>query len=82
MPSQRLRPSLSPNEAPPVYRPCMKTPRQLYLVTSKKAKGNPVDRDQAIHTKLKHAQDRADYLNKHKVLGVSDWKPEKYNKGD
>jgi hypothetical protein len=60
----------------------MKSPRSLYLVVSKKAKGDPCDRSGNLHTKLKDAQARADYLNKRKVLGADDWRPEKYNKGD
>lgn len=60
----------------------MKVPNPLYLVISKKAKGDALDRNNVFFRKLKDAKAKADYLNKRKVLGVDDWRPEKYVKGD
>jgi hypothetical protein len=60
----------------------MQIPNPLYLVISRKAKGDILDRSRVFFRKLKDAKAQATVNNARKVLGADDWRPEKYNKGD
>jgi len=60
----------------------MRLPNPIYMVISKKAKGDILTRSKVMFASLKAAKEQAAKNNKHKVLGADDWRPEKFVKGD
>jgi len=58
----------------------MRAPRKMYLLISRKAKGDPKSSD--VHMSFKAAKEMAAHWNKQKRGGADDWKPETYVKGD